>query len=288
MTLQDILEVYHKELDELYGKDEVNSFFNLLMQHHLNLKRVYLVLNPTSTITKEKVRVFFETLTQLKRHKPIQYIIGETEFFGLPFKVNEHTLIPRSETEELVSWIIDNQSKTTKSKQLKILDIGAGSGCITVTLAKHLLNSNVTALDVSKTALDMVKQNADLNDVAINCILDNILNPSDFLCNAPFKYDIIVSNPPYVRHLEKSEIQSNVLDYEPHLALFVDDYNPLQFYRSICEFSETNLLDGGILYFEINEYLGEQMIALMTAFNFKSIELKKDMFGKDRMIKGVK
>ena len=288
MSLQDILHVYHKELDEFYGKEEVNSFFNLLMQYHLNLKRVYLVLNPKSTITKEKECVFLETLTQLKRHKPIQYIIGETEFFGLPFKVNEHTLIPRPETEELVSWIIDNQTVTTTNRQLKILDIGTGSGCIAVTLAKHLLDAEVTALDISKTALDMVKQNADLNDAAINCIHDNILNPSDFLCNVLFKYDIIVSNPPYVRHLEKAEIQSNVLDYEPHLALFVDDDNPLQFYRAICEFSKINLVDGGILYFEINEYLGEQMIALMTAFNFKSIELKKDVFGKDRMIKGVK
>ena len=288
MILKDILFVFHKELDEYYGNEEVNSFFNLLMQHHLNLNRFYLVLNPQYMISIEKKRFFFEALKQLKLHKPIQYIIGKTEFFGLPFEVNEHTLIPRPETEELVSWIIDNQSKTTEKKQLKILDIGAGSGCITVTLAKHLINSKVTALDVSKAALSMVKQNADLNDITVDCIHDTILNPSDFLCNTSLKYDIIVSNPPYVRHLEKAEIQPNVLEYEPHLALFVDDHNPLQFYKSICEFSKINLVDGGVLYFEINEYLGNEMIALMTAFNFKSIELKKDMFGKDRMIKGVK
>ncbi len=288
MNLKDILVVFHKELDAYYGKEEVNSFFNILMQYHLNLDRFYLVLNPLYSIPIEKYRFFFEALKQLKWHKPIQYIIGETEFFGLPFNVNEHTLIPRPETEELVSWVIGDQSKTSKNESLQILDIGAGSGCIAITLAKHLLGSKVTALDVSKAALDIVRQNAELNNVVINCIHETILKPSDFLCDNPYQYDVIVSNPPYVRHLEKNEIQPNVLDYEPHLALFVDDHNPLQFYKSICEFSKINLVNGGALYFEINEYLGDEMFALMRAFDFKSIELKKDGFGKDRMIKGVK
>ncbi len=288
MNLKDILVVFHKELDAYYGKEEVNSFFNILMQYHLNLDRFYLVLNPLYSIPIEKYRFFFEALKQLKRHKPIQYIIGETEFFGLPFNVNEHTLIPRPETEELVSWVIGDQSKTSKNESLQILDIGAGSGCIAITLAKHLLGSKVTALDVSKVALDIVRQNAELNNVVINCIHETILKPSDFLCDNPYQYDVIVSNPPYVRHLEKNEIQPNVLNYEPHLALFVDDHNPLQFYKSICEFSKINLVNGGALYFEINEYLGDEMFALMRAFDFKSIELKKDGFGKDRMIKGVK
>ena len=171
---------------------------------------------------------------------------------------------------------------------LNILDVGAGSGCISICLAKHFLRAKVTALDVSKAALDVVKQNTELNGVSVNCICDSILNSKLFFEDASLKYDIIVSNPPYVRHLEKVDMQSNVLDYEPHLALFVDNHNPLQFYRAICEFSTINLRDGGQLYFEINENLGEQMIALMTEFNFECIELKKDLFGKDRMIKGVK
>ena len=288
MSLKAILYKYHNELDALYGRDEVNSFFNLLMQHYLNLNRVYLVLNPQCVISKENEHSFFEALKQLKCQKPIQYIIGETEFYGLPFKVNEHTLIPRPETEELVTWIIESQVQNAKNEQLNILDIGAGSGCISISLAKHFLNATVAALDISEAALDVVKHNAKLNEVAINCIHDTILNSSICLENASLKYDIIVSNPPYVRYLEQVDMRSNVLDYEPHLALFVEDDNPLQFYKSICEFSTVNLKDGGVLYFEINEYLGEQMIALMTTFNFESIELKKDMFGKDRMIKGVK
>ena len=288
MRLKDIQDIYHKELDDLFGNNEVDSFFNLLIEYYLDLKRIHLVLEPEYVITKEEEQPLFEALTHLKLQKPIQYILGETEFYGLPFKVNAHTLIPRPETEELVNWVLDSHTNSSKDSQLKILDIGTGSGCIAISLAKNLPNVKVSALDVSEDALKIAKQNAALNTVDVAFSHDNILSPGHVELDSASKYDVIVSNPPYVRNLEKLEIQPNVLDNEPHLALFVDDDNPLQFYKAICEFAQFNLKDKGVLYFEINEYLGEEMIQLLKDFDFKTIELKKDMFGKDRMIKGVK
>ena len=288
MRLKDIQDIYHKELDDLFGNNEVDSFFNLLIEYYLDLKRIHLVLEPEYVITKEEEQPLFEALAHLKLEKPIQYILGETEFYGLPFKVNAHTLIPRPETEELVNWVLDSHKDSTKQSQFKILDIGTGTGCIAISLAKHLVNSKVSALDVSEDALKIAKHNAALNTVDVAFIHDNILSPSHVELYSASKYDVIVSNPPYVRNLEKAEIQPNVLDNEPHLALFVDDDNPLQFYKAICEFAQINLKDKGVLYFEINEYLGEEMIQLLNDFDFKTIELKNDMFGKDRMIKGVK
>jgi len=289
MKLKSILNNFHSVLDEAYGKDEVNSFFDLLIEHHLGLKRIELVLNPEYAITNEQELVFSAALEALRNNKPIQYIIGETEFYGLLFKVNEHTLIPRPETEELVALIIEDVTSSTVEKSLKILDIGTGTGCIAISLAKNLPKANVSALDVSSEALKVAQQNVDLNEVKVECIHDDVLNPRyvEFV-SASHYLDVIVSNPPYVRNLEKVEIHPNVLDSEPHLALFVDDDNPLQFYRAICEFAQRNLNENGILYFEINEYLGKEMIQLLEEFGFKAIELKKDMFGKDRMIRGVK
>ncbi len=285
MRLKSILDRYHKTLDERFGKNEVDSFFNLVIEHYLNLKRIHLVTTPEYTITEVEAQSLFEALNQLKLEQPIQYILGETEFYGLPFKVNGHTLIPRPETEELVALIIDDSN----ASPLKILDIGTGSGCIAISLAKNLPNAKISALDVSHEAIQVAKENAELNSVEIQFIHDNILNSHHAkFTSSSHCYDIIVSNPPYVRHLEKAEIQPNVLDNEPHLALFVDDENPLQFYKAICEFTGQNLKTGGYLYLEINEYLGEEMIELLKGFNFKNIELKKDIFGKDRMLKGVK
>lgn len=284
MRLKTILDQFHTALDENYGKDEVNSFFDLLMEHYLGQKRIQLVLNPEYVITNEQKELFIDALVELKNNKPIQYIIGETEFYGLPFKVNEHTLIPRPETEELVDWIITSYAKQNET-QLKILDIGTGTGCIAISIAKNLAETTVFALDVSMEALNIAKQNAELNGVVVEFIHNDILSPN---LSESLGFDSIVSNPPYVRNLEKAEIKSNVLDNEPHLALFVEDENPLQFYKAICEFAKHNLKEGGVLYFEINEYLGQEMIRLLEEFGFKSIELKQDLFGKDRMIKGMK
>lgn len=288
MRLRDILDIYHKELDEQFGSEEVNSFFNLVIEHYLNLNKIHLVLEPEYAITKTEEQPLFEALSQLKLERPIQYILGETEFYGLPFKVNTFTLIPRPETEELVDWIIKYELDTNNASQLQILDIGTGSGCIAISLAKHLPKAKVSAIDVSEEALLIAKQNADLNAVEVTFIKEDILQSSPSVSDSKFRYDIIVSNPPYVRNLEKKDIRPNVLNNEPHLALFVEDENPLQFYTAICQYAQTNLNEGGKLYFEINEYLGEEMLKLLKEFKFTSVELKTDIFGKDRMITGLK
>lgn len=289
MRLKDIQDVFHKELDAIFGANEVNSFFNILISHYFKLNRITLVLDPDLTISKEEEQPLFEALSKLKQEVPIQYIIGETEFFGLPFNVNEHTLIPRPETEELVEWIKKCHSERSDESELNILDIGTGTGCIAVSLAKNLPNAQVYALDVSEEALKIAKHNAELNTVEVQFLKADILNSSTW--NSIFEnleFDIIVSNPPYVRKLEKIEIKNNVLNHEPHLALFVEDDNPLQFYKAITEFAVNNLKEKGRLFFEINQYLGKEMIQLLENYHFSDIELKQDIFGNNRMIKGIK
>jgi release factor glutamine methyltransferase len=286
MVLKEILNVFHKELDTIYGNNEVDSFFNILIDYYLNLKRITLVMQPEYTISKEEEQPLFEALSRLKLEEPIQYIIGETEFFGLVFKVNQNTLIPRPETEELVQWIIEDYKDNLE--QIKILDIGTGTGCIPISLAKNLPKAKVKALDISTKALEVAKQNAKLNAVEVDFIEQNILDTYHTeLDSASQKFDVIVSNPPYVRELEKAEMKGNVLKHEPELALFVDNTNPLIFYKAITEFATHSLKAGGTLYFEINQYLGAEMIQLLEDFNFKDIELKKDMFGNNRMIKAI-
>jgi release factor glutamine methyltransferase len=292
VLLKELQHIFHKELDAIYGKDEVDSFFFLCVEHFLNLPRFQLVLNPEFTITKSEYDVFFKTLDALKQHKPIQYILGETEFYSLPFKVNENVLIPRPETEELVDWVIKCQSEQSEASNIKILDIGTGSGCIAISLAKNLPNAKVYALDVSSEALKVAKQNAELNNVNLTFIEADILKINDAMLSLSkhiaTKFDVIVSNPPYVRHLEKAEIQPNVLDNEPHVALFVEDENPLVFYKAITDFAVNNLKQKGQLFFEINQYLGEETKQLLLDVNFEAIELRKDLIGNDRMLKGIK
>jgi len=290
VLLKDLQQIFHKELDAVYGKDEVNSFFFLSMEQFLNVPRFQMAIQPEFTITKSETDIFFKTLEALKQQKPIQYILGETEFYGLTFKVNENVLIPRPETEELVALIVANtQNLILNSKPITILDIGTGSGCIAISLAKSLPNAEVYALDVSKEALKVAKLNAELNNVEISFIEADILNKSTWNLELNnLKFNAIVSNPPYVRNLEKAEIKSNVLDNEPHLALFVSDNNPLQFYKAISDFAVNNLKPDGNLYFEINQYLGEETKALLENSHYKNVELYKDLNGNYRMLKGRK
>jgi len=288
LILKEIQNIFHKELDSIYGTDEVGSFFNILIDFYLGLNRIALVLEPNYTITKEEEQPLFEALSRLKLEEPIQHIIGETEFYGLPFKVNKHTLIPRPETEELVDLILKSLSGK-KDQPLKLLDIGTGTGCIAISLAKHLPNAHVFAVDVSPEALKVTRENAKLNNVSITCIEDSILDiQNDMLKSAIGFFDVIVSNPPYVRDLEKVEIKNNVLQHEPHLALFVKDDNPLQFYKAISDYAMTALKESGLLFFEINQYLGAEMKTLLKTALYKDIELKNDMFGNQRMLKGMK
>ena len=271
-----------QELTALYGVDEAESFFYLILENKQQLRAIDLALNPNLEFSEAELVIWNGLLEQLKKEIPVQYLLGSTSFYGLEFTVNENVLIPRSETEELVDWIINENSKT--DTPLKILDIGTGSGCIAISLAKNIGDAQVFAIDVSKEALATAKINAQNNGVNIQFIEQDILETEDLAQQS----DIIVSNPPYVRNLEKEEIKNNVLEYEPHLALFVADDNALVFYRKIAELAQKNLSPKGKLYFEINQYLGKGMADLLQELGFKNIELRKDIYGNDRMIFGEK
>lgn len=288
MKLKALKKIFQNELNGLYEIEEINNFFFMLIENYLNVKRIHLALNPEMLCPTEKQQYLQKALKRLKQEIPIQYILGETEFFGFPFKVNSNVLIPRHETEELVDWILNHQ-QNSNIHEPRILDIGTGSGCIAISLAKKLPKAKVYALDISPEAINLAKQNAESNNVYIDFFVADILNTDTFnevLKNLEF--DIIVSNPPYVRELEKKEMKANVLKNEPHLALFVHNENPLLFYKAITTCAINNLIDNGCLFFEINEYLGNQMIKLLEVNNFSNIELKQDIFKKDRMIKAVK
>ena len=270
-------------LSPIYDADEVESFFYLILEELHKLKRIDLALDPELIFTTAEVQTWNTLLEQLKFEIPIQYLLGKTSFYGLDFEVNENVLIPRPETEELVEWIITNNKIIEKPKSLKILDIGTGSGCIAISLAKNIPNAQVFAIDVSEQALATAQKNANLNGVNITFIQQDILNVEDLM----EQFDIIVSNPPYVRNLEKLEIKKNVLDNEPHLALFVADTDALVFYRKISDLAKKNLSLNGQLYFEINQYLGKEMVDLVENKAFKNIELRKDIYGNDRMLLGI-
>ena len=270
-------------LQNLYDVMEAESFFHVILEEKHQMKRIDLALNPDFAFSEEEIQEWNSILEQLKKEIPVQYILGTTEFFGLKFKVNENVLIPRPETEELVEWIIHEDLKIKRLKDVKILDIGTGSGCIAISLAKNIPEAKVYAIDVSPEALKIAKENAEMNQVEVVFLEKNILETNDL----EMQFDIIVSNPPYVRNLEKEEIKKNVLDNEPHLALFVEDDDALIFYRKIAELATKNLHPNGRLYFEINQYLGEEMVDLLHNKGFQDIELRKDIYDNDRMTKAV-
>ena len=270
-----------QELSTIYDAGEAESFFYLILEENHQLKKIDLALNPDLTFSKDEIGIWNSIVEQLKKEIPIQYLLGKTSFYGLDFEVNADVLIPRPETEELVEWIINSNSNIEKFKDLKILDIGTGSGCIAIALAKNIPNAQVFAIDISETALATANKNAEINEVNVTFIEKNILETKDLKQH----FHIIVSNPPYVRELEKQEIKKNVLDNEPHLALFVEDNDALIFYKKIAELAHKNLSPNGQLFFEINQYLGKEMIELLEKVGFKNIELRQDIYGNDRMIK---
>jgi release factor glutamine methyltransferase len=280
MVLKEIKNIFHLELDCIYPSEEVDSFFYLAIGHYLNLERFVLALEPNLVISKTQEQPLFEALAQLKLERPVQYILGTTQFMDLDFKVNENVLIPRPETEELVRWIISDCEN--QESKINILDIGTGSGCIAITLAKNLKNAKVYALDISEGALEIAKENAVNNQVDVELIQANIL----ILNKLGIKFDIIVSNPPYVRLVEKDTMKSNVVEHEPEIALFVSDDDPLVFYRKIVEFAQSNLKKDGILYFEINQYLAKETKELLEE-KFSKIELRKDIYENYRMLKAI-
>lgn len=279
MKLNTYKQQFIQELQSTFDEKEIESFFYITLEAFHQMKRIDLALQPDFEIDTIQLLQWETVLSKLKLQQPIQYIIGETEFFGLPFFVNENTLIPRPETEELVEWIVKNP-KIESLAALNILDIGTGSGCIAIALAKNIPNGNIYAIDVSEKAIETARKNAKKNDVDVQFLLQNILE----IDNLNKQFDIIVSNPPYVRHLEKTEISKNVLDYEPHLALFVENEDALLFYRKIGQLAQKNLSENGQLYFEINQYLGKETVELLQNLGFKNIQLKQDIYGNDRMI----
>ncbi len=273
----------NNSLSKLYDSSEIESFFYILINFRLNLSKIDYVLNKEHKISNEDILFFEKTINRLKNEEPIQYILENTDFYGLKFHVNKNTLIPRPETEELVNWIIKD-FETPNKENLSVLDIGTGSGCIPISLSKNLKNSNVVTVDISQDAIDVAKHNAVTNSVTVSFVIDSILDPKIISCSE-YMFDVIVSNPPYVRNLEKQEIKKNVLSYEPHLALFVEDSDPLIFYREIAKYAISHLKKNGVLYFEINQYLGRETVLLMKKMGFKNVELRKDISGNDRMIK---
>ena len=290
MIVKQYRNYFNETLKTIYPITEIDSFFFLLLEEYLGFRRVDIVLKSDFKITQETLNLLQFATKQLEQEVPLQYIIGKTEFYGLPFVVNKHVLIPRPETEELVAWVVSESSRfktfntstkqTTETKQLKILDIGTGSGCIPISLKKQLPFAKISAIDISKEALTVAKKNAVLNNVDIHFILQDILKTVAL----DQHYDIIISNPPYVRELEKKELKNNVLKNEPHVALFVENDNPLIFYAKIVELAKKYLNKNGLLFFEINQYLGTETIDLVNKKGLKNIQLKKDMFGNDRII----
>lgn len=277
MLLKDYRSQFIERLTPLYDAMEAESIFYIVLEELKGWKRVDLAMNANAVMDNAETDMWNNILVQLEQQKPVQYVFGKAFFYGLEFFVDKNTLIPRPETEELVEWII--KENNTKGK-IKILDIGTGSGCIAVSLAKNLPLADVYALDVSEGALAVAKKNAEYNNVKVTFLLEDILKTQSL--NQTF--DVIVSNPPYVRNLEKTEINKNVLEYEPHLALFVEDNDPLLFYRKIAMLAKSSLNQNGKLYFEINQYLGNETAEMLEELQYKQITLKKDIYGNDRMI----
>ena len=270
------------EITSVYEENEAKSIVYLLLEHYLNLSKVDILLDNNTSQSFD----FQDIIIRLRANEPIQYIIGETEFYGRKFKVTPDTLIPRTETEELVQLtVISYQLITNNFKNpIHILDIGTGSGCIAISLACELPNSQVYAYDISEEALKVARENATINNVNVFFEKVDVLSSST-VHHSPFT--VIVSNPPYVMNAEKLEMEQNVLDYEPHLALFVDDSNPLIFYKAIAEFASKNLIDKGLCIVEVNQAFGLETTELFWNQGFRSVEVVKDMFGKDRMVKAI-
>ena len=271
-----LVNIIPKFLSEInnFSRREVTSFAYLSIEKILGYSKSDCIIHSNQELTNDNIISFENIISDLKQNIPIQYILGEAHFYDLKFKVNSSTLIPRGETEELVQYILLHDF-------FSVLEIGTGSGCIAVSIAKNS-NSKITAIDNSIEALEIAKSNAILNSVKINFVLSDVFNFSETK-----KYDLIVSNPPYVLESEKKLMDKNVLDYEPHNALFVSDNDPLVYYKEIAKIATNNLNKNGLLFFEINEKYSKQIIELLSILNFVDIELKKDINGRNRIIKSV-
>jgi len=281
-TINDAFITFKHGLATIYDVQETEAITLMVLAEVLNTSKAVIKAFGDRRLTLTQQEELNNILTQLKTGKPLQYALGYAGFYGLKFLVNPSTLIPRPETEELVQWILD----FVVNKASSILDIGTGTGCIAISLQKNLPGAQVSAMDISADALNTAKENAALNEVDISFIEADILN-LDPEIQIP-KSDIIVSNPPYVTLEDKKRMHPNVTDFEPHTALFVPEKDPLIFYRAIAEFALSNLKENGLLFFEINESLGEETAQLLIDKGFKDVEVRKDLNGRDRMVKTIR
>ena len=276
-----VIQYFHTKLDEIYNENEVDSFFWILAESELKKQKLDLMKDPDLRMTESQLLSFIQFSRRLVKHEPVQYIAGETNFMGLIFKVDSSVLIPRPETEELVNWVV----KTVDHKApLEIIDVGTGSGCIAISLKNALPNAFLTGVDVMRNALETAEKNAKNNDIHVDWKMRDALNmPHDV-----DKYDVIVSNPPYVLDSEKELMSKNVIDFEPHTALFVTDDDPLLFYEAISNWAIDALKKGGYLFLEINEKYAQQTKDLLKLEGFSKVEIGTDIFDKQRMIKAQK
>lgn len=284
MTIAEIEKIYLDQMPGFYDHEEIKEIASLAVQHVCNISKSYYKLHKNKDLLLAQETSLIRILDELRFGKPIQHVLGTADFYGLLFKVNSAVLIPRPETEELVDWILTSIKMENISSN-KILDIGTGSGCIPITLKKNMPSSEIFAMDISKNALKIAQENCILNQVQINLLEGDILDV-DFQI-PDHEFNVIVSNPPYIKQSESEQMHPNVLEYDPHEALFVPDNNPLVFYDSIASFSMNHLTPGGYLFLEINESLGKETAALLETKGFKT-EIKKDLQGKERMIRALK
>jgi release factor glutamine methyltransferase len=280
-VLSEIRQQFRSGLSGYYPDAEISQIFLLASEHVLNYSKIDTFLKADQPISDETLLKFEEILNRLKKWEPIQYIFGTAWFYGLTFEVDRHVLIPRQETEELVHWIINSEPKN----QCRIVDLATGSGCIAISLAVNMKNTVVSACDFSSGALAVARKNAGLNKASVEFFSFDLLNDNDTF---PGKYQVMVSNPPYVTPEEIVLMKKNVLDYEPHMALFVPDHDPLVFYKRIALLARKNLLDGGSLYLEINEKFPDEVSSLLKSAGLYAVEVRKDLNGKFRMIKAKK
>lgn len=280
--MQASLKYIRKELDGIYPTEELESFIRIIFDHLKSYNSTDLILKKDEILSESEREEVEEIVKRLQQNEPIQYILGGTEFFGLPFKLNPNVLIPRPETEELVDWILKSDLPASPF----IFDVGTGSGCIPIALKKNLPEAIVLACDISTGSLETARGNSQLNQTEVVFLELNILNP-DVPDSFP-ELDVIVSNPPYVTISERNLMAKNVLDFEPDTALYVADEEPLKFYKALVTFSKRHLKAGGFMFWEINEAFGRECASLLEENGFSNVELRKDLNGKCRMIKAIK
>ena len=280
--MRKLIEEIGRSLDSLYINEELTAIIRAICCDILGISTTAYYLKEEITLTQEQHSRLSDTISRLKRGEPLQYIEGRAPFCGMDFLVTPATLIPRPETAELVDWIVQDYS----TQKANILDLGTGSGCIAIALSKRLSEAIVEACDISDEALTVAKENGKRNEVKVSFFHHDMLDLSTPL---PHSYGILVSNPPYIKQSEASDMELHVTEWEPHTALFVPDDDALRFYRAIAEIGQTDaLLPGGNIYVEINQALGEETVDLFKDYGYKEVELRKDIYGNDRMVKGVK